>query len=91
MENYRGIPDENVLTQASATQAILLTSDKDFGALSFRVRQPNCGIILFRLPGLSSSEKGEIILQALKRYAGELENAFTVITAQKIRIIKYNQ
>ena len=32
-----------------------------------------------------------VLLQALQRYASELGNAFTVITAQKIRIIKYNQ
>ncbi len=44
----RGFEDEKVLTRAQAEKRVILTDDKDFGELVFRLHKPVCGIILFR-------------------------------------------
>ncbi len=41
-----GITDDQVLAQADALQAPLLTADKDFGELVFRQRRASSGVIL---------------------------------------------
>ena len=52
-----GIDDDEVLERARALSAILLTADKDFGELAFKVRAPAiAGIVLFRLAGLAPEE-----------------------------------
>src|SRR5262245_52149605 len=45
----RGAPDERVLERAAQDRRVLLTFDKDFGALVFRRGvSASCGIVLFR-------------------------------------------
>jgi predicted nuclease of predicted toxin-antitoxin system len=45
-----GITDEQVLARAVAEQRVLLTFDKDFGELAYRVGLPSeCGVVLFRI------------------------------------------
>ena len=45
------INDDEVLKMAMDLEAILLTEDKDFGELTFRLQKPNRGIILIRMSG----------------------------------------
>lgn len=55
-ESSPGADDEAVLVQSIAEGRVLLTFDKDFGKLAFRLgRQASCGIILLR-PRLRSPE-----------------------------------
>ena len=43
--------DDEMISQAAAEQRVIITRDKDFGALAVRDRQPHCGIIrLVELP-----------------------------------------
>lgn len=47
MESMRGATDDAILTKAHAGERIVLTEDKDFGELVFRLRKPAfCGILL---------------------------------------------
>jgi predicted nuclease of predicted toxin-antitoxin system len=55
------IPDEEVLQQANAGSAILLTADKDFGELVFRQGLVHSGVVLIRLAGLANATKAEIV------------------------------
>lgn len=51
-EVLRGADDVTVLSRAQRESRILLSQDKDFGELAFRVGLPaQCGVILFRLTG----------------------------------------
>ena len=81
-----GISDDLVLDLANQEEAILLTSDKDFGELVFRLRRIASGVILIRLAGLSTISKAEIIANTINQHSLELLGAFTVITPTAIRI-----
>lgn len=47
-----GISDDEVLDHANGRQALLITTDKDFGELVFRQGKLNAGIVLLRLAGV---------------------------------------
>ncbi|MEH2409717.1 DUF5615 family PIN-like protein [Nostoc sp.] len=88
VEMKPGIGDDEVLTLANSEGAILLTSDKDFGELVFRLRRIATGVVLIRLFGLSPDDRAEIIANAINQHADELLGAFTVISSKSIRIRK---
>jgi len=81
-----GIMDEEVLILASDESTLLLTADKDFGELIFRQGYVKRGIVLYRLAGLSSQEKAEIVSSAIAEHADELLVSFSVITEKAVRI-----
>jgi len=47
-EQCAGASDDEVLLKAYNEGRILLTEDKDFGELSYRLRKPSAGIVLMR-------------------------------------------
>ena len=57
VESCPGAPDERVLEPANASAAILLTADRDFGELVFRLGQISAGVVLVRLAGLGRESK----------------------------------
>ena len=81
-----GLTDQAVLTLAQAEQRILITDDRDFGELVFRLRQPHAGVIFLRL-----GEEGDLATKisrldyVLTFYAGRLDQ-FLVVTPQRVRI-----
>ena len=87
-EEHATIPDESVLDLANHNQAILLTSDKDFGELAYRQNLVHCGIILVHLAGQTTEQKSIILEKILNTHGDELKNSFTVITPDQIRIRK---
>ncbi len=88
LETNQGIDDEFILAKANADKRILLTQDKDFGELIFRLKNAHHGVILIRLEGYKPSEKAEIVLNAILKHSNELINSFTVIQPNAIRIRK---
>ena len=88
-EIAQGAADTDVLALSNQEEAILITADKDFGDLVFYRRYKSLGVILVRLSDeLPSSEKANIIVDAINTHHKELFGAFTVITSNKIRISK---
>ncbi len=84
-----GIADIAVIEQASQTQMILITGDKDFGDLLFtrRFASPG-GVILLRLPAsMTSEQKAELVLNVFQAYASRFTGAFTVISTQGVRVV----
>jgi predicted nuclease of predicted toxin-antitoxin system len=81
-----GISDDQVLELAKRTGSLLLTEDKDFGELVFRMRRQTYGVILIRLAGLSSQEKVEIVGAIIIAHPDELQNSFSVINPKGVRI-----
>ena len=67
-----GISDDAVLNLANKEAAVLLTADKDFGALIFRQRRLTAGVVLIRLAGLSPKRKVEVAASAITAHLPEL-------------------
>ena len=80
------IVDEEVLRQANARGAVLVTADKDFGALVFRQGLVHSGVVLLRLAGLANATRAEIVAEVCRLHAAELIGAFTVVTPGQVRI-----
>jgi predicted nuclease of predicted toxin-antitoxin system len=49
VESFSGLDDKIILSVAYKENRILITNDKDFGELIYRLQLPHQGIILFRL------------------------------------------
>jgi predicted nuclease of predicted toxin-antitoxin system len=80
------ITDDEVIDRANAERCPLMTGDKDFGELVFRLGRTAVGVILVRLSGLSPQLKATIVSDALRLYGGEMLGAFTVISPGMVRI-----
>lgn len=84
-----GIDDYLVLELAVSKDAILITSDKDYGQLVFKERLPHTGVIFLRLQNQSSNSKIEALRMILPKY---IEGKFVVVTEMsgkfKIRFAK---
>lgn len=86
VEMEPGVSDDVVLDLANREGALLLTADKYFGELVFRLGRVASGVILVKLAGLPNSNKATIISDAIARHSDELPGAFTVITPTTVRI-----
>lgn len=80
------ITDDQVLDEANARSALLVTADKDFGELVYRLGRIHAGVVLTRLAGLSASAKTEAVSQLFRDHAVELAGAFCVIAPVSVRI-----
>lgn len=78
--------DEAILALANTQQAILVTRDKDFGELVYRMQRVTHGVILVRLDGLQPETKAAVVAHAIAVHGSEMIGAFTVISPGSIRI-----
>lgn len=86
LESRPGVSDTEVLQQAHREERLLLTEDKDFGELVYRLRRPVPGIILLRFDPEERALKLPRLLVLLEREPERLEGAFVVLDAEKARI-----
>lgn len=75
--------DAKVLNIAFEREALLLTEDKDFGELTFRLKLPNKGVLLIRL---DKFEDKSLVAEIVQKYYNELVNRFSVLSNNKLRI-----
>lgn len=80
-----GAPDAAVLERAAALGAVLLTFDRDFGALLYRLgaRAP-AGLAYFRFVPASPREPAEVLLAWLEA-GGTLTGRFCVVERERLR------
>lgn len=78
--------DSDVLARASSEGRILVTNDKDFGELAFRVGQVHQGVLLLRLQDESPTNCVRVLKAVLEQYAARLPSHFTVATESGVRI-----
>jgi predicted nuclease of predicted toxin-antitoxin system len=80
------LTDRAVLTLAHAEQRILITDDRDFGELVFRLQRPHAGVIFLRL-GEEADLAAKIarLDYVLTHYADRLDQ-FLVVTSHRVRI-----
>ena len=83
-----GASDKEVLTLADKEKRILVTNDKDFGELIFRLGLSSSGVILLRLTLDTPKSRYEHILHLIKNYSQKLHSHFFVVTEGKVRIRK---
>jgi len=63
-----GILDYQVLKLAISKKSILITSDKDFGELIFKEKQPHTGIVFLRLQDQTSKNKVRTLKLVFSKY-----------------------
>ena len=81
-----GIDDDAVLSQTSQIGALLITADKDFGELVFRLGRNPAGVVLIRLAGLSAEAKARNVSNAFADHSDQLISAFNVVSPGRLRI-----
>ena len=84
-EDSAGIPDEDVLARARLEARVILTEDKDFGELVFRMKRGVPGIIMIRLPQGAWHTRWARIRSTLESRADRLLEHYTVISEQTVR------
>ncbi len=81
-----GIHDDTVLDQANRSGGVLITADKDFSELVFRMGRIRTGVVLIRLAGLSADMKAETVSDVLANRGHELASVFSVTSPGSVRI-----
>jgi predicted nuclease of predicted toxin-antitoxin system len=86
VSDWPGDPgDAVVLARAAAEGRVLITLDKDFGALTIAKGEPHSGLV--RLVGIGARQQGPTIVEILARYRLELEaRAILVVEPDRVRI-----
>lgn len=85
-ETDPAIADEFILEKAMAEDRLLLTSDKDFGEIVYRLGKASEGVMLIRLAGLSADLKARLVVEAFASQSGELPKTFSVLSPGQLRI-----
>lgn len=81
-----GASDSEVLSKANSERRIVLTFDRDYGELIYRLKYPQpSGVIYFRFFPRTPVEPAEHLLRLLSSTEIVLENKFTVIERDRIR------
>ena len=85
-EDAPGISDRAVLSRATAEGRLLITFDKDFGELVFRLgSNAPSGVILFRIPSdspLVVAQTAVTVLESRTDWAGH----FSVVDENRVRM-----
>ena len=81
-----GISDDEVLQRANRSGALLITADRDFGELVFRLGRIHRGVVLIRLAGLSLEAKAHTVSRVVADRGDGLLHAFSVISPGSVRI-----
>lgn len=85
-QSMRGADDAAILARAQAESRLVLTQDKDFGELAFRVGLPaECAVILFRLQGATPEEDNQRMLEVVESRS-EWAGQFAVATDDRLRM-----
>jgi predicted nuclease of predicted toxin-antitoxin system len=86
-ESYSGIKDVDVLAIAVNSNAFLLTEDKDFGELVFRLHLPRKGILLVRFPNSYDPDiKAQKVVKIIIEKFEEIDTFFSVLDENRLRV-----
>jgi predicted nuclease of predicted toxin-antitoxin system len=85
-ENSPGIEDAQVLTRATDEQRVILTFDRDYGELIYRLRLPSpVGVIYLRFRPHTPEEPAQLLLNLFQTERLQFERWFTVVERDQIR------
>lgn len=91
LEKNKYLTDEEILNVAREEKRIMITNDKDFGEIVYRLKLISNGIILFRVKDQNENVKLELIRKAIDYKGENLSQYFVVLTEIKIRFIKLQE
>lgn len=81
-----GAADEDILARAVQETRIVLTFDRDFGELVYRLRlPPPLGVVFFRFDPATPTEPAEYLLRLMADQELTLEQRFTVADRRQVR------
>jgi predicted nuclease of predicted toxin-antitoxin system len=83
-ESQPSLKDEVVLAIAHGKEALLITEDKDFGELVFRLQLPHRGVLLVKIA--DAQKKIPSVVEAISEHYTKMLNKFCVIDSTKLRI-----
>ncbi len=78
--------DDEVLEKAEKEDRILITDDKDFGELIFRLGKPSKGVILLRLSTTDPMKRFRVLNEVLKLV--DVKGKFVVVGDEAVRVRK---
>lgn len=81
-----GIKDTEVLELAVKNNAVLITEDKDFDKLAFRLKFQHNGILLIRLSDLPRKERLLLAVNTICKNMDKLNDNFSVLSKNGLRI-----
>lgn len=85
-EKFSGIKDTEVIKIAAENKCILVTEDKDFGELTYRLKYIHSGILLVRLNDMARNERIEFVPEIIEKHFPQLQNNFSVLSKNGLRI-----
>lgn len=86
LESFSGAEDDQVLAQAWTEERLLLTEDKDFGELVFRLQKSARGVILLRFDVVDRHQKVDRLRHILAQEGERLAGMFVVLEVDKVRL-----
>jgi predicted nuclease of predicted toxin-antitoxin system len=75
-----------VLARAAKSGRVLVTADKDFGELVYRLGRAHAGVVLLRLAGVPPEERAETASAVFRDRAADLPGNFTVVAPDAVRV-----
>lgn len=88
--DFPGIQDKIVLALAQEQGRTILTFDRDYGELIFKLQiKPANGVIYFRLDEFAPDEPGKIVEKLMLGDEPSFQNTLTVIDKNGVRQRKY--
>ena len=78
--------DVDILAWAVRDGRLVVTMDKDFGALVYRSGQSHAGVLLLRLEAMRTAEKVQIVTDIFANHGHELAGRFAVYQNARLRI-----
>jgi len=80
-----GALDKEVLEKAFAEERILITEDKDFGELIYRLKKPAYAVVLLRFDVHERHLKWPRLKQLINKHGYRLKGLFVVVDTEKFR------
>lgn len=80
-----GLTDDEVLSLAKREHRLLLTEDKDFGELVFRLKQEPPGVVLLRLGDARWETQHQRLRHLFDHHSEKLAKTYTVVEARRFR------
>ncbi len=80
--------DLEILKFSEQEKRILITNDKDFGELIFRLGRPSSGVILLRLQVDSAERRIKTVFSLIDKFLAGLYSHFVVANEFEVRVRK---
>jgi predicted nuclease of predicted toxin-antitoxin system len=82
-----GSPDEAVLDRGLRESRVVVTEDRDFGALVYQAQKPSPGVVFVRgFPEIAHRQKCSEVVEALRVHADSIVGTFIVVSPGQVRI-----